>query len=133
MYELSIRTHFSAAHQLRHYRGKCEQLHGHNWDVEITLSGKDVDKTGFVIDFKDAKRIINKVVDSLDHKYLNSLKPFRKNNPTTENLARLIYEQLLPAFKRRGVKLNRVGVWESSQCGAYYLPVPHGMVATNNS
>ena len=120
MYELIIKTHFSAAHKLNNYYGKCENLHGHNWAIEVILSGKKPDKTGLIIDFRDAKKIIAKTIDSFDHKYLNDLKDFKKNNPTTENIARILYKQLTPPFKKYKVSVRKVGVWESPECGAYY-------------
>lgn len=122
MYKLTIETDFSAAHKLRHYHGECEQLHGHNWVVKVALIKESLDSTGMVIDFHKAKAIINKVIDALDHKYLNALSDFKKTNPTTENLSRLLYERLFPLFKKKDIKVKSVGVWESSGCGAYYSP-----------
>ncbi|MBI4834375.1 MAG: 6-carboxytetrahydropterin synthase QueD [Planctomycetes bacterium] len=120
MYELVIKTKFSSAHRLKHYKGKCEELHGHNWDVQVILEGEAPDKIGLLIDFKEAKKIIHKETEMLDHKYLNQIEYFKTHNPTTENLARFLYGKLSAAFKRRGVKVKKVGVWESPECGAYF-------------
>lgn len=128
MYKLIIETDFSAAHKLRHYRGKCEQLHGHNWIVKVALIKESLNATGMVIDFHKGEKIIHKVIDTLDHKYLNELGGFKKINPTTENLCRLLYEQLTPLFKKRGVQVESIGVWESPECGAYYYPDKNGAI-----
>ena len=127
MYELVLRTQFSAAHQLRAYHGKCEQLHGHNWDVEVVLTASPnrsksdkLPASGMVIDFVEARKIINRTIEKLDHKYLNELPSFRKVNPTTEHLAKFIFDDLESRFSRRGITIKRAGVWESSRAGAYY-------------
>ncbi|MEK7450139.1 MAG: 6-carboxytetrahydropterin synthase QueD [Planctomycetota bacterium] len=122
-----IRTQFAAAHNLRRYRGQCERLHGHNWQVEIYLQSvgkKELTRSGMVIDFKEAKKNINEVLNKFDHRYLNELKEFspkgRNFNPTTENLARLLYEQVEGRLKSKKIKVSRVCVWESASCGACY-------------
>lgn len=122
MYELVIKTKFSAAHQLKHYRGECEQLHGHNWDVEVILTKPTTNAVGMVIDFKEANRLIEKIIKHLDHKYLNKLKLLENENPTTEHLARFIYKKLEKLFSSQGINVKKVGVWESPFCGAYYSP-----------
>lgn len=121
MYELVLRTQFSAAHQLRHYHGKCEQLHGHNWDIEIVLTKNKLSPLGMVIDFVEAKKIIEQTTGRLDHTYLNNLKEFQRLNPTTENLAGLIFKDLKVKFRKKRIKVTRVGVWESPRAGAYYF------------
>ena len=123
MYELIIKTQFSAAHRLRNYRGKCENLHGHNWEVEIILSGKSPGRDGMVIDFHEAKQIVDKFLSRLDHQHLNAIRKFKKLNPTTENIARVIAQGLARPFSRHEIRIARVGVWESPQCGAYYYAV----------
>lgn len=119
MYELLVESEFSAAHRLREYHGACENLHGHNWRVEMTVGGEDLDKLGMLMDFRDLKRILNEAIKRFDHVYLNELPDFEKQNPTTENMARLLYEECsrkLPA----GVRVRSVTVWESPRCGARY-------------
>jgi 6-pyruvoyltetrahydropterin/6-carboxytetrahydropterin synthase len=122
MYKLVIKSDFSSAHQLRQYHGKCENLHGHNWNIEVILLSDSLDKTGMAIDFHEAKRIILKVISKLDHAYLNDLKEFKKDNPTTENIARIMHQKLAPLFAKKKIKVDEVGIWESAGCGAYYKP-----------
>jgi len=118
MYRIKIEAHFSAAHNLRNYRGKCEELHGHNWKVEAAVLCSKLDKSGMVMDFKCLKSELNKILENLDHKYLNNISYFKKANPTSENIARYIYERL----KARQVKiLKSITVWESDNaCATYY-------------
>lgn len=114
MYTVTIRTEFNSAHKLRDYEGKCESLHGHNWVVEAALSSKKLDKSGMVADFAVLKRELNKFLERLDHKFLNELKPFNKINPTSENIARYIYEGM-SRFRPK-----RVTVWETPTSSAVY-------------
>lgn len=119
MYELRIESEFAAAHRLREYHGECENLHGHNWRVEVTLAGAQLDRLGMLMDFRDAKRALNAVMDGFDHKYLNDLGWFERQNPTTENLARVVHEELGRRMPQ-GVRVTSVTVWESPRCGATY-------------
>ncbi|MFA5793973.1 MAG: 6-carboxytetrahydropterin synthase QueD [Candidatus Brocadiia bacterium] len=123
MYELLIKNHFSSAHRLRGYRGKCENLHGHNWNVDVTIRGGKLNSQGMIIDFDELKKIINSVLEEYDHKYLNELPDFRKLNPTTENISFLISVKLQKKLKTKRVKVIKVCVWESAQCGACYYAV----------
>lgn len=116
MYKIKVEAHFSAAHKLRGYRGKCEELHGHNWKVEARVSSDRLDKAGMVMDFKDLKSGLNKILEKLDHKYLNNIPYFKKTNPTSENIASYIYERLKPQV---GI-LSSVTVWESENACATY-------------
>ncbi len=119
MFELLIETDFSAAHNLREYKGQCERLHGHNWKVLVVLKSEKLDKLGMVIDFREAKRIIEEIINRFDHAYLNDTEDFKTLNPTTENLSQILYKELkgvLPA----GVTVERVTTWESDHCGAVY-------------
>ncbi len=118
MYELMIETNFCAAHQLREYKGKCEKLHGHNWKVQVFLEGEDLDRAGMLIDFKEVKKKTNKLIDKLDHHYLNELPEFSEANPTTENIARHIFKQLSGELNN----INKVTVWESEKSCASYSP-----------
>lgn len=122
MYEVSITGSFSAAHNLRHYRGKCENLHGHNWKVEIILSGKGLDNAGMLYDFTLLKKKLKQVISELDHKYLNKTAPFNKLNPTSENMAKYIYDRVKPTVSKRKLKIGRVKVWESDTSYAAYIP-----------
>ena len=116
MFEIRVVGEFSAAHNLRGYQGKCEELHGHNWRVEVFLSGKKLDKIGMLMDFKEIKSRLNKVLDKLDHKHLNTLSYFKKTNPTSENIARYVYDYL----KVEVGSLESVTVWESDSSSATY-------------
>jgi 6-pyruvoyltetrahydropterin/6-carboxytetrahydropterin synthase len=120
MYEVSIETHFSAAHSLRNYQGKCESLHGHNWKVEVTVVRDDLDKIGMAIDFKILKEKTRTVIDQLDHCHLNELPAFTQLNPSSENIARYLFEKLIKELKDEKVKLIKVTVWESEGSRATY-------------
>lgn len=120
MYELTIRALFSAAHNLRNYRGTCERLHGHNYKVEIALQTESLDKTGMAMDFKKAKKILHTIISKLDHQYLNKIAWFKKRNPTAENIARFFYEEVSGKLKKN-IRLSYVKVWESPGCAAKYF------------
>jgi len=125
MYELKIITHFSAAHQLKEFRGCCEQLHGHNWKIEVCVSSDVLDATGVAIDFRELKEHVHAVIDTLDHKFLNDIAPFDTQNPSSENIARYVAEKLAPLIestKKNGVKVSRVTAWESDTACATYFP-----------
>jgi 6-pyruvoyltetrahydropterin/6-carboxytetrahydropterin synthase len=122
MFELNVRKEFSAAHHLREYRGKCESLHGHNWKVEVFVAAAKLNKTGIVADFREIKERLNGVLEELDHTYLNELPYFRKYNPTSENIAKYIFDKLRPQFSRLRIKLRKVTVWESDNAHASYTP-----------
>ena len=119
MYELVIESDFSAAHRLREYDGACERLHGHNWRVEMVVAGETPDRLGMVADFRDLKRILREVLDRFDHSFLNESPEFEEQNPTTENLARTIFEHCARRMPG-GVTVRSVAVWESPRCGARY-------------
>lgn len=116
MFSVKVEENFSSAHNLRGYKGKCEELHGHNWKVEVVVSQDKLNKTGMVLDFKYLKLKLNKVLERLDHKYLNNLPYFKKVNPTSENIAKYIYDCL----KAQVLHLQSVTVWENSTSLATY-------------
>ena len=120
MYKLSVKTEFSAAHNLRHYKGKCEALHGHNWKVEAVISAKKTDTNGLAMDFHEIKDILKETLEELDHKHLNQISYFKKNNPTSENIARYLFDRLDSQLKKGLVYLSEVTVWESDNCSATY-------------
>jgi 6-pyruvoyltetrahydropterin/6-carboxytetrahydropterin synthase len=123
MYELKITTQFSAAHRLENFYGKCEALHGHNWKVEVYLLGERLDEAGLVRDFGVVKAKTKEILNELDHKFLNELPAFREQNPSSENLARHLYERLGAVLNGDGVKVSKVSVWESdTSCASYFLP-----------
>ncbi len=121
MYELKVITNFSAAHQLRIFEGACENLHGHNWKIEIYVTSETLNEAGIVIDFRALKERVNTIMEDLDHKFLNDLKAFRNHNPSSENIARYIAEQLSLSLNDPEIKVSRVTAWESeTSCATYY-------------
>lgn len=118
MFEIRVSAEFSAAHSLRGYKGKCEDLHGHNWKVEVAATAGALNKIGMVADFKELKEKLNKILEGLDHKHLNNIAAFKKTNPTSENLAKYIFERL--EVKRAPYKIEKITVWESTNCRASY-------------
>jgi len=121
MYQLKIITSFAAAHNLTHYQGECENLHGHNWKVEVTVSAKELDKSGLGIDFKLLKSETNTLLKTLDHKYLNELTPFLEISPSSENISRYLYYALGNRFNNENITVKLITVWESDvACASYY-------------
>jgi 6-pyruvoyltetrahydropterin/6-carboxytetrahydropterin synthase len=123
MFEVSVEDSFAAGHALRGYRGKCENPHGHNYKVRITLTGAELDDIGLLYDFKDLKAAMGQVVDRLDHQYLNDLEPFQVLNPSAENMAQFFYQQVrgLLAERTNGrVLVKQVKVWETDSTTATY-------------
>jgi len=116
MYSIKVEADFSSAHNLKGYKGKCEELHGHNWKIEVVASKSKLDKTGMVLDFKFIKNELDTISEKLDHKYLNNLSYFKKTNPTSENIAKFIYDNL----KLKIPSLSSVTVWESQNSSATY-------------
>ena len=123
MFEVSVEDTFAAGHALRNYKGKCENVHGHNYRVQVTFSGPELDSTGLLVDFVVVKKLMQTVVDRLDHQYLNDLAPFDVLNPSAENMARYIYQQVVEGLKvREGVRVGLVRLWETDTAHATYRP-----------
>lgn len=121
MYRLKICTSFASAHNLMHYQGECENLHGHNWKVEVVVTAKELDRAGLVIDFKILKAETNALLKTLDHKYLNELEPFRTVSPSSENIAHYIFQQLSRKLNNETLAVECITVWESDvACASYY-------------
>jgi len=120
MYLLTIQTHFAAAHNLINYQGDCENLHGHNWKVEVTVAAHELDNAGLAIDFKILKAKTKELLARLDHKYLNDLDAFREHSPSSENIARYLYDELETTFANQNVTIDNVKVWESENACASY-------------
>lgn len=121
MYEITVSSHFSGAHRLRYLHGKCEELHGHNWKVEVSIASNKLNQEGVVIDFDVLKQKMNKVLKTLDHTYLNDLPYFSGKEPSSENIARYIFDQLKKDLKGYSVRLKKVTAWESeTSCAAYF-------------
>ncbi|MDL2227071.1 6-carboxytetrahydropterin synthase QueD [Deltaproteobacteria bacterium OttesenSCG-928-M10] len=124
MFELKVTKHFAAAHNLREFYGKCENLHGHNWFVEARVRATELDKIGLVMDFGIIKRHLDSVLDLIDHQYLNDLPAFKEANPSSENIARFIFDHLAQHIREDSggrVWLHSVSAWESENASATYI------------
>ena len=120
MYKVKIISQFSAAHSLRNYKGKCETLHGHNWKVEVLTSSLKLNSSGMVMDFSDLKKITSNVLEELDHRHLNELDYFTTHNPSSEEIAKYIFDKLKEPITVKGCKLEEIRVWETdSSCAVY--------------
>jgi 6-pyruvoyltetrahydropterin/6-carboxytetrahydropterin synthase len=123
MYEVTVERSFAAGHYLRNYKGKCENPHGHNYKVRVTLRGAELDKAGLLLDFKDLKEVMKHVIDRLDHQMLNDVEPFKQVNPSAENLARFFYDEAkgrLKSLTDGRVSVKDVTVWETDTTTASY-------------
>ena len=123
MFEITVEESFAAGHYLRDYKGKCENPHGHNYRVRVTLTGSELDKAGLLVDFKDLKELMKPVVERLDHQMMNDLEPFATVNPSAENLARHFYEETsgkLKSVTNGRVRVKEVTVWETDSTTATY-------------
>lgn len=118
MYRIHVRSHFDAAHGLRGYRGKCENLHGHRWEVVVCVQSAVLDEEGIACDFTLLKRSLNAVLDRFDHHNLNEIPPFDQMNPSSENIARTVYEELKKSLPQ--VRVTSVEAWESPDAWATY-------------
>ncbi len=124
MFELKIKTHFAAAHKLAMVGEKCENLHGHNWNIEVYVSGEKLNAAGVLVDFGDIKKEVRAIMETLDHKYLNELEAFKSVQPSSERIAIYIAEQLQPRINQfaENVRVARVSAWESADACATYIP-----------
>ncbi len=120
MYEIFIKTHFAGAHHLRDYPGDCEKPHGHNWKIEVAVRATALDRYGMGIDFKLLKQIVKIAVDKLDHQDLNTLPYFQDQNPSSEHIARFIYDEVQPHLKSDSYTLYSVTVLETDNQGLTY-------------
>jgi len=119
-YEITVQTHFSAAHHLCGYPGNCEKPHGHNWIVEVRIECDHLDDIGIGIDFRDVKAALKSVLEELDHTDLNTIPQFARDNPSSENIAKYVYTTLAANLARPGVRMTRVSVGETPNCGVSY-------------
>lgn len=122
MFELKIETDFSAAHRLTMVGEKCENLHGHNWRIEVYVTGNDLDEGGVLMDFGILKKKVAAIMGTLDHKYLNELDIFAEVPPSSEHIARYIALELEKSIDNNGVKVSKVCAWESDNARAAYIP-----------
>ncbi len=118
MYQVRVKRHFDAAHALRGYKGKCEATHGHRYEVVVCLEADDLDETGLAYDFTALKEALEPIIDRFDHAFLNEIPPFGELNPSSENIARVIYEELQQSIE--GAHLHSVEVWESPDAWVTY-------------
>ena len=122
MYELKIVNHFAAAHQLAMVAKKCENLHGHNWKVEVFIAGEKLNDAGVVIDFGEIKKYLADIVKILDHTFLNDLECFQNKNSSSENIAKYIAESMQERISDPEIRVSRVRTWESEDACATYIP-----------
>ena len=122
MYQLFVEEHFDAAHYLRNYHGKCENLHGHRFKVVVRLEATKLDENGLAYDFAQLKHHLRGAIAQFDHSCLNDIPPFNKIEPTCENISTTVYKGLLSCFSGSPAKLAHVEVWESPTSGAAYSP-----------
>ncbi|HEV2419516.1 MAG TPA: 6-carboxytetrahydropterin synthase QueD [Terriglobia bacterium] len=122
MFEVSVEYTFAAGHALRNYKGKCENVHGHNYRVQVTVEGEKLNEAGLLVDFADLKAAIRSLVDRLDHQFLNDLEPFNQVNPSAENLAKHLSDGISPRIEGQGARLRAVTVWETDTSSATYRP-----------
>ena len=121
MYELMVETNFSSAHQLRGYKGECEKLHGHNWKVQVHVIAEKLNELDMAIDFHELKDFVGEVIAPLDHGLLNDLFPFTEKNPSSENIAKWIFDSLKKKINDDNLRLSAVTVWESEITSATYF------------
>lgn len=123
MFELKVVTHFAAAHQLRMVADKCENMHGHNWKIEVHLVGETLNRAGVLMDFGEIKTHVAEIMKTLDHKYLNDLQVFREGNPSSENIAVYVATALQKKIEDSDIRVSRVSAWESENaCATYIVP-----------
>ena len=124
MFEISVEKSFAAGHALRGYRGKCENVHGHNYKVRVTLSGPELDSIGLLCDFVDVRRMVLSIIDRLDHQFMNDIPPFDVQNPSAENLARYFYHELSRRLRESPgpvpIQVGEVKIWETDDTAATY-------------
>jgi 6-pyruvoyltetrahydropterin/6-carboxytetrahydropterin synthase len=123
MFLVTVEDTFAAGHYLRNYKGKCENPHGHNYRVRVTLAGQELDKAGLLLDFKDLKEVMKHVIDRLDHQMINEVAPFIEINPSAENLAKYFYDETNTRLQKTTngrVSVKDVTVWETDTTTATY-------------
>jgi 6-pyruvoyltetrahydropterin/6-carboxytetrahydropterin synthase len=120
MYDVTVKTGFSAAHQLRLYDGKYENLHGHNWTAQVTVEADELNPIGVGIDFVELKEMVERILSRLDYQNINEISPFDKENPSAENIARWLFLELKTQIDTESTRVKRVEVCEMEGCGASY-------------
>ena len=122
MFEISVDYSFAAGHALRGYKGKCENVHGHNYKVRVVVEGEKLNHIGLLMDFVDLRAAIKAMIEQWDHRFLNDLPPFDKLNPSAENMAQVFCEGIASAVSKQGLQVRSVTVWETDTTSATYRP-----------
>jgi 6-pyruvoyltetrahydropterin/6-carboxytetrahydropterin synthase len=122
MFEISVDYTFAAGHALRGYKGKCENVHGHNYKVRVTIAGEEVNQIGLLMDFVDLRAAIKTMVEAWDHRFLNDLPPFDKLNPSAENMAKVFFEGIESEVRKHNAFVSSVTVWETDTTSATFRP-----------
>lgn len=124
MFEVSVDYSFAAGHALRGYKGKCENVHGHNYKVRVTVEGEKLNSIGLLMDFSDLRAAMKELVERFDHHFLNDVEPFKETNPSAENLACYMGNELQRKIGGQGLSVSNVTVWETDTTSASYRPSP---------
>ena len=124
MFEVAVEQSFASAHALRNYKGRCENVHGHNWKVRVVIEGEKLDATGMLVDFLDVKSFMGEILDRIDHQFLNEIPPFDVINPSAENIAEYFYQQMTGRLAETPVpvRIREVKIWETELQSATYRP-----------
>jgi 6-pyruvoyltetrahydropterin/6-carboxytetrahydropterin synthase len=124
MFQVSVEETFSSGHALRGYKGKCENPHGHNYRVQVTLEGPQLDNIGLLVDFAELKQVIRRIIARLDHQFLNDLEPFTSVNPSAENMAKYFFDEVTGQLKNLppGARVTDIVIWETDTASARYGP-----------
>ena len=122
MFEVTIEETFAAGHALRNYKGKCENVHGHNYRCQVTMAGEQLDDIGLLVDFVELKRVVHVVLDRMDHQWLNEFPPFDRLNPSAENMAKFIYDEVSAGLGNSNARVSGVRLWETDTASATYRP-----------
>ena len=124
MFEVAVEQSFASAHALRNYKGRCENVHGHNWKVRVVIEGEKLDATGMLVDFLDVKSFMGEILDRIDHQFLNEIPPFDVINPSSENIAEYFYQQMTGRLAETPVpvRIREVKIWETEIQSATYRP-----------
>ena len=122
MFEVTIEETFAAGHALRNYKGKCENVHGHNYRCQVTFEGEQLDEIGLLVDFVELKKALHAVLDRMDHQWLNEFPPFDKLNPSAENMAKFIFDEVSAGLGGKPARVSSVRLWETDTASATYRP-----------
>jgi 6-pyruvoyltetrahydropterin/6-carboxytetrahydropterin synthase len=126
MFEVTVEQSFAAGHSLREYKGKCENVHGHNYRVQVTVEGERLNRLGLLVDFVEVKRALRQVIAQLDHQFINDVEPFTILNPSAENMAKYFYDEIIATLSLEasepGTRLSQIRIWETDTSIAVYRP-----------